>query len=73
MYQLYLTVLIVGLVQSDKTSNVIKRRTMLNQEIFYKSHKNTDLEFYRKNLRLQNSSFSGSVSGFLYDENTPKI
>ena len=73
MSQLYLIVLIVGLVQSDKTSNFIKRRTMLNQEVFYKNHKNTDLEYYRKNLRLLNSSFSGSVSGFLYDENSSKI
>ena len=68
-----LIIIIAGIIQSDKASNKIKRETMLKQETFYKSHKNTDLEYFRKNLRLQNSSFSGSVTGFLYDENSSKV
>lgn len=65
--------MLAGLIQSDKASNVVKRGAMLSQEIFYKSHKNTDLEYCRKKLRLQKSSFSGSVTGFLYDENSTKF
>ena len=61
-------VIIVGIVQADNTSKEIKWKSLLNQEIFFKSHKNTDLKYYREHLQIKNSSWSGGVTGFLYDE-----
>ena len=64
---------IVGLVQADNASNTIKWKALLNQETFYKEYKDTNLKYYRENLQLQNSSWSGSISGFLFDENVSNV
>ena len=61
-------VIIVGIVQADNTSKEIKWKSLLKQEIFFKSYKSTDLKYYREHLQVKNSSWSGAVTGFLYDE-----
>ena len=58
----------VGLIQADSTSIEIKWKSLRNQETVYKAQKNIDLKYYRENLRLKNSSWSGPVTGFLFDE-----
>jgi hypothetical protein len=56
----------LGLVQADSASDKIKWKALRSQEIFYKTHKNTDLKIFREHLNLRNSTWCGSVTGFLF-------
>ena len=56
----------LGLVQADSNSNGVKWNALRSQEIFYKTHNNTDLEYFREHLNLLNSTWCGAVSGFLF-------
>ena len=58
----------LGLVQADNTSIDIKWKALRNQENFYKTDKNTDLKNFREKLQIKNLTWSGAVTGFLYDE-----
>jgi hypothetical protein len=58
----------LGLVQADNTSIDIKWKALLNQENFYKTDKKMDLKNFREKLQIKNSTWSGAVTGFLYDE-----
>ncbi len=54
--------------RSEDAKTDVIWKAVLAQELIYKSHFNIDLNNYRKNMNLKNTSLTGAVSEYLYSQ-----